>query len=161
MPPRKPLNLQEEILEAFERSGRVTEYLVAALPAALWHQPASTGDRGRTIGATFAHIHGVRKMFAKMGGAAPVPALDRQRVSPAQASRALRHINQTLTTMFRESLGRGEARIKGMPRRSINMMAYLIEHDAHHRGQILTRARELGHSLGSDDVMRIWGWKKL
>jgi uncharacterized damage-inducible protein DinB len=36
-----------------------------------------------------------------------------------------------------------------------------MNHDAHHRGQITMRARELGHEFSGDDVMRIWGWKKL
>jgi uncharacterized damage-inducible protein DinB len=36
-----------------------------------------------------------------------------------------------------------------------------MAHDAHHRGQITLRARELGHVFSGDDVMRIWGWKRL
>ncbi len=108
-----------------------------------------------------AHIHGVRKTFAKMGGAAVPPSLDRNRVTVVQASRALRQTNSALTTLFRDSLRRGETRVKGMPRRSVNMMAYLIEHDAHHRGQIMMRVRELGHSFAGVDVMRVWGWKRI
>ncbi len=52
-------------------------------------------------------------------------------------------------------------RVKGMPWRAINMMVYLIQHDARHRGQITALARALGHRLSSDDVMNIWEWKKL
>jgi hypothetical protein len=44
-----------------------------------------------------------------------------------------------------------------MPRRTVNMMIYLIQHDA----QICALARALGHRLSKDDVMRIWGWKSL
>jgi uncharacterized damage-inducible protein DinB len=43
----------------------------------------------------------------------------------------------------------------------VNIMIYLIQHDAHHRGQICALARALGHRLSQDDVMRIWGWKSL
>ena len=156
----RELNLETEIVEAFERSGQVTEYLVSILPRDLWQQPSPSG-RGRTIAAMVAHIHGVRRTFAKMGGAAPAPSLDRNRVTIAQAQRALRQTNQAFTGLFRDSLARGQARIKGLPRRSVNMMAYLIEHDAHHRGQIMMRAKELGHTFEGVDIMRIWGWKKM
>jgi uncharacterized damage-inducible protein DinB len=157
---RRPLNVEEELVEAFERCGRTTEYLVTAVPRQFWHQPPPTGH-GRTIAAMVTHIHGVRKTFARMGGVSVGPALDRKDVTPSQARRALRQINDELTSLFRDSLARGDVRVKGMPRRSINMMAYLIEHDAHHRGQITLRARELGHTFSGDDVMRMWGWKRL
>jgi uncharacterized damage-inducible protein DinB len=40
------------------------------------------------------------------------------------------------------------------------MLTYLIQHDAHHRGQICMVARDLGHTFGVGDSMRMWGWKK-
>ena len=157
---RRPLNAEQEIVEVFEQCGQITEYLVTVVPRRFWQQPPPSGH-GRTIAAMVAHIHGVRKTFAKMGGAAVPPSLDRNSVTPVQARRALRQTNAALVTLFRDSLLRGDARIKGMPRRSVNMMAYLIQHDAHHRGQIMLRARELGHVFAGADVMRVWGWKRL
>ena len=157
---RRPLHPEQEIVEEFERCARVTEYLTTRLPRRLWHQPPPTGH-GRTIAAMVAHVHGVRKTFARMGGAPATPPLDRKRVTPIEAHRALRQINRTLCAMFKQSLARGEARAKGLPRRTINMMMYLTQHDAHHRGQVIMRARELGHAFSSDDVMRIWGWKRM
>ncbi len=156
----RPLNAAQEIVEEFERCARVTEYLVTRLPRRVWYLRSPSGH-GRTIAAMVAHIHGVRKTFAKMGGGPALPPLDRKRVTPVEARNALREINGILIAMFRQSLARGEARVKGLPRRTINMMVYLTQHDAHHRGQITMRARELGHEFSSDDVMRIWGWKKL
>jgi hypothetical protein len=42
-----------------------------------------------------------------------------------------------------------------MPRCAVNMLIYLIQHDAHHRGQICALARDLGHEFKSEDTMRI------
>ena len=64
----RPLDVERELLEEFERNGRVTEYLVSVLPDAIWRLPPPAG-RGRTIAAMVAHIHGVRRTFAKLGGA--------------------------------------------------------------------------------------------
>ena len=125
MPVRRQLNVEQEIVEAFEQSGQITEYLVTVLPRRLWPQPSPTGH-GRTIAAMVAHIHGVRKTFAKMGGAAVPPSLDRTRVTPTQARRALRQTNAALTTLFRDSLGRGGARQRGVPPPTSNQVVYQI-----------------------------------
>jgi uncharacterized damage-inducible protein DinB len=160
MPRGRPLDAVRESLEEFDRCGRVTEYLVGVIPVRLWHLP-SAADRGRTIGAIITHIHGVRKTFARMGGVKGLASLDRRTVAPGDAKSALHQVNSALTDLFRASLERGELRVKGLSRRSLNMMSYLIQHDAHHRGQITMRARDLGHDVVTGDVMRIWGWKKL
>jgi uncharacterized damage-inducible protein DinB len=157
---RRPLDVERELLDAFEHSAKVTEYLVRVLPARLWHLPPP-GGRGRTIAAIVAHMQSLRRTFAKAGGAGPLPALERKSVTPAEARRALGQSTAALTTIFRAAIDRGDGRIKGLPRRVVNLMIYLVQHDAHHRGQITSLARELGHEFSRDDVMRLWGWKKL
>ena len=161
MPVAQPLDPRRELLEAFEQCCRVSEYVVDVLPSRLWRSEPPD-SKGRSIAAIVAHMQSVRRMFAKMGGARRIPpALDRARSTPDDARRGLRQSREALMTLFREALTQGRPRVKRMPRRTVNMMTYLIQHDAHHRGQICALARALGHRLSKDDVMRIWGWKSL
>jgi uncharacterized damage-inducible protein DinB len=148
------------LLEEFDRSARVTEDLIMALPRRLWRAELLAGSR--SIAAIVTHMQGVRRTFAKMGGMEPAPpALDRLQSTQAQARRAFEQSRKALLSLFVKSLAQGEARVKGMPRRTVNMMLYLIQHDTHHRGQICLVARALGHRLAKDDITRMWGWRKL
>ena len=161
MPRGRPLDLESELVEAFRQAGLVNEYLVQVLPAALWRTPPPAG-RGRTIAAVVAHMQSVRRTFARLGGVRPgPPSLDRTRSTPVQARRALRQSTNDLAHLFETAFADRQARVKGMPRRVVNMLTYLLQHDAHHRGQICMLARDLGHEFASVDVMRIWGWKAI
>jgi uncharacterized damage-inducible protein DinB len=157
----RPLDLEHELVDAFRQNGLVNEYLINVLPKALWRTNPPSG-RGRTIAAIVAHMQSVRRTFARMGGARPgPPSLDRNGSTPMQAQRALHQSTEDLARLFETAFAARQARVKGMPRRSVNMLTYLIQHDAHHRGQICALARDLGHEFNSDDTMRIWGWKAL
>jgi uncharacterized damage-inducible protein DinB len=161
MPRGRPLEVELELLEAFRHNGLVNEYLVSVLPMTLWRTPPPTG-RGRSIAAIVAHMQGVRRTFARMGGARQdLPSLDRARSTPAQARRAFRQSTDELTRLFESAIAARNARVKGMPRRVVNMIIYLLQHDAHHRGQICALARDLGHQFRGEETMRIWGWKAL
>jgi uncharacterized damage-inducible protein DinB len=41
------------------------------------------------------------------------------------------------------------------------MVAYMISHDAHHRGQVGMLAHQLGFPLPTKAVSGIWVWEKL
>lgn len=157
----RPLDVARELLEAFEHSGLVNEYLVSVLSDAVWRMtPPST--RGRSIPRIVAHMQGVRRTFARMGGIRPgPPSLDGDRITRDQAQRALHRSTGALAGLFEQAITAGHARIKGIPRRVPNMLVYLLQHDAHHRGQVCMLAKELGHEFRPEDTMRIWGWKAL
>src|SRR5262245_49543674 len=159
--PGRPLDVEQELLEAFVRTGRATEYLVSVVPAGIWRMAPASG-RGRTVAGVVAHIQSVRRTFARLAGARPgPPSLDQRTVTPLQAQRALRRSTDDLSQIFAQAIAARRARVKGMPRRIVDMLTYLMQHDAHHRGQITTLARDLGHVFGKDDVTRLWGWKAL
>ena len=158
----RPLDVVQELLEAFRRSGAVNAYLIGAIPDAIWRAAPPGRSRGRTIAAIVAHIQGVRRTFARMGGARPgPPSLDRRLVTPDQARQAMTRSTDDLARLFEAALNAGRARVAGQPRRVVDMLVYLIQHDAHHRGQITMIARDLGHDFTGDDTMRIWGWKAM
>ena len=156
----RPLEVEQELIEAFRRSGLATEYLVNILPNAIWRLPPPSG-RGRTIAAIVAHMQSLRRTFARMGGRPGSPPLDRERVTRDQARRALRQSTEDLAHLFESALAARQARVKGMPRRAIDMLTYLLQHDAHHRGQICMLARGFGHEFRAEDVTRLWGWRAI
>jgi hypothetical protein len=75
----RPLEAEQEVVEAFKQSGLVSEYLASILPADVWR--ATPPGRGRSIAAIVAHMQSVRRTFARMGGGAPIDT----RSSPASA----------------------------------------------------------------------------
>jgi len=161
MPRGRPLELERELLEEFAHNGLVNEYLVSILPDAIWRMPPAEG-RGRTIAAIVAHMQSVRRTFARTGGARPgPPSLDRLSVTRVHAQRALRQSTTDLAALFDAALSARQPRVRGMPRRVVNMLLYLMQHDAHHRGQIFMLAKNLGHEFAGHEVMRVWGWKSL
>jgi uncharacterized damage-inducible protein DinB len=160
MPTGRPLDVEHELLEAFTLNGRANQYLIHVLPDTVWREPPPSG-RGRSIAAIVAHIQSVRRTFARMGGARPGPArLERLKSTRAEAERALGQSTDILAGLFETALAARRSRVTGMPRRVVNMLVYLIQHDAHHRGQIVSLAKDLGHEFRGEDIMRLWGWKR-
>jgi hypothetical protein len=105
----RPLDVTVELIEAFRHSGAVSAYLATAVPPAIW-RVAPPGGRGRTIAAIFAHLQGVRRTFARLGGLRPgPPTLDKERVTPAQAGRTLRQSADDLAGLFEAALAAGRA----------------------------------------------------
>jgi hypothetical protein len=56
--------------------------------------------------------------------------LDRQHVTSEEACRALRQSTDDLAGLFESALAARQTRVKGMPRRAIDMLTYLMQHDA-------------------------------
>ena len=43
----------------------------------------------------------------------------------------------------------------------IEMVCYMISHEAHHRGQVCMLANQLGFPVGDEVTSRMWAWERL
>jgi uncharacterized damage-inducible protein DinB len=152
-----PSQLPVALLNAFNTNNRINQYLIDNLPSAAWKAKPTEG-KGRTIAAIVAHMHNVRVMWLKAAKAADIPEqLDRATVTPGQAMRALEGSRSALCIVMSQALS-GDGRVKGFRPDVAGFLAYLIVHDAHHRGQIAMLARQVGHPLPQKAMFAMWEW---
>ena len=137
----RPLDVGAALLHAYAANARVNQYLVERLHPSVW-RAKPPAPRMRTVAALVAHVHNCGLVYLKR--AAPnvaVPGeMDRFRVTPAQAARALKQ---------GERIG---------PHDAATFLAYYMVHDGHHRGQILLQARLLGHPVSTETMSGMWQW---
>jgi uncharacterized damage-inducible protein DinB len=155
----------KEIIAAWHTSHRVTVYLVENLPPELWPQSVPASPR-RTIRMLAAHIHNTRCMWIKMLSARhriPVPrTVDGRRVRPPELVRALSRSSDGIVRLIRLGAARGgqvpRAAWQNFPTDLPHFLSYFVAHEAHHRGQLVMLARQLGHRLPSAVTAGLWQW---
>jgi uncharacterized damage-inducible protein DinB len=156
--PRKPYVASDALLRGYAASAAVTPFLVSRLDPDIWRTKPDF-PRAKPIAWIVAHLHncGLRYLERTSPGA-PVPdELDRFRVTPAQAVRALRAKRKAVLAIVGAAL-RGDGRIAGFPYSAAEYLAYYMVHDAHHRGQIYLIARMLGRPLDQATMSGAWQW---
>lgn len=155
------------LITAWHTSHRVTVYLIENLPPALWSQNVPGAPR-RTVRTVAAHIHNSRCMWIKMIGArhgVPVPrTVDGRAVRPAELVRALSRSSEGIARLIQLGVGRGgaipPADWQNFPTDLLHFLTYFVAHEAHHRGQLVMLARQLGHRLPPGVTAGLWQWKK-
>ncbi len=155
-------------VRTFATSERMNQMLIEHLDPAVWK--AKPPGNVRTIAAIFTHVHNVRCKWLRL--TAPhlkVPAqLNRAHCTPEQASAALAESAARCEEMLAEALG-GEGRIEEFRRDGwakpwpvgVEMLCYMVAHEAHHRGQVYMLAHQLGFPLPMEVMSGIWNWEKL
>ncbi len=170
--PRLPVpssGLPEEMAQAFLVNERMNQLVLQYLDPRAW-RAKPPGRRGRTIADIFAHVHNIRRKWLRLSAPhikLPAP-LDRRRCAPKQARAALAESALRCSEMLAEALdplreGQGFLR-DGWARPwkpGVAMFAYMIVHEAHHRGQACMLAHQLGYKLPGPAGYGLWGWEKL
>ena len=156
--------------EAYAVNDRMNQLVLEHLDPRAW-RAKPPGKKGRTIAAIFAHVHNIRRKWLRLSAPhlkLPAP-LHRSRCTPKQAKAALAESATRCSEMLADALGNPRSRIEKFRRDSwarpwppgAAMFAYMISHDAHHRGQVCWLARELGYPLPQKINYGIWNWEKL
>ena len=159
---------RNDLLTTWQTSNRVTEFFFENLPKELWNEKIP-GTPQKTIRMIAGHIHNARCMWIKMIGKhyriAPPKTVDRRLVNRRILLSALKRSNNAIIELINVGLdqnGRFGRNVPwmNMPPDVTHFIAYLIAHEAHHRGQIVIVARALGHRLQPEVTNGIWQWKK-
>jgi uncharacterized damage-inducible protein DinB len=152
------LTLSEALLAAFDTNNQINQYLIENLPTEAWRAEPPEG-KGRSVAGIVAHMHNVRVMWLKAAakGSKIPDQLDRTSVTPAQAIKGLEESRKALASVLKTSLD-GDGRVKGFRPDATGFFAYLVAHDAHHRGQIAMLARQVGHPLPQKAMFGMWEW---
>lgn len=159
----------QALAESFALNERMNQLLLEHLDPRAWRTKPTDG-KGRGIAAIFSHMQNIRRKWLRLSAPhlKPPPALDRSRCSQKQAAEALAESAERCCEMLSEAL-RPAGRVKAFLRDGwarpwppgAAMLAYMITHDAHHRGQVCMLARQLGYPLRGKSAYGVWAWESL
>lgn len=154
--------------DAFLINDQMNQLLLQHLDPRAWRAKMSA-QNVRTIADIFAHVHNIRRKWLRLS--APhlkLPAeLNRRKCTLKQAQEALSESALRCAEMLESLTSEADTRSflrDGWARSwrpGAAMFAYMIAHDAHHRGQACMLARQLGFRLPGAAGYKIWGWEAL
>jgi uncharacterized damage-inducible protein DinB len=158
---------ESDLIAAWRTNNRVTVYLIEQLPLELWSMNVPGSPR-RTVRMLAAHIHNARcswiKMIGERHGVAVPKSVDGRTVRPAELKRALERSSRGMIELIRLGLSRDgaipPAAWQNFPTDLVHFLSYFVAHEAHHRGQLVMLARQLGHRLPVEVTAGLWQWKK-
>jgi uncharacterized damage-inducible protein DinB len=162
--------IRDTLLETYATNNAMNQLILSHLDPRAWRaQPPGQKGGGRTIAALFAHLHNNRLVWLKHS--APhlkcPPPLDPHRCTMKQAAAAHRRSAAQCLRMLSDALSAAPHRRVSKFRRDGyvptwpaggTMFAYMFSHEAHHRGQILLLAHQLGYRVPEPNI---WQWEKL
>ncbi len=160
-------DLRPTILTAWRTNCLVTAGLIEGLPATLWDGAMPGIVPRRTVRTMAAHLHNarsrwIRTLGTEFGIAAP-PLVDLRRVTRRGLLAGLKRSGQGIEALLELGLASGgeipaaKAYVwRNLPLDVGHVLAYFVAHEAHHRGQIVMVARQLGARLPRAVTDGLW-----
>jgi uncharacterized damage-inducible protein DinB len=165
---KKNIDLTEAVLSCWKTSSEISLYLVKTIDTRLWNQQIP-GYLRKTIGMLAAHLHNarcgwIRAIGKEKSGKSPARLILRQ-ATKKDTLTALRKSSAAMHDLLEACLANG-GRLPNrpvwlnFPNDVMHLLAYFVAHEAHHRGQIIMVARQLGQPFTRKAGGELWQWTK-
>ena len=165
---QKKIDLTEALLRTWEVTHKVSVYLIKNLPPDVWNKRIPGYSR-KTIGMLAIHLHNTRCMWIKsIRNEKSRKTLARVGAHLGTRKEVLTALDQSHEAMLNllgiciDNGGRlpSKAAWLNFPNDVMQLLAYFIAHEAHHRGQMIMAARQLDRPLTRDVMGGLWQWTK-
>jgi uncharacterized damage-inducible protein DinB len=147
----------QQLIETWQIQNKINLYLLHSIePQNLL---AISLSKGRNVGEHFAHIHNVRLMWLH----ASMPQLLNtvSKIDKTEIEKEILETQIKLSGVAIEKLleqGFIDGKIKGFKPHPSAFLGYLIAHESHHRGQILTCLKQFGTPISKKISFGLWEW---
>ena len=164
-------DLDAVVLQSWRTSNAVSVWLIEGVPAKLWASDVP-GIPRRSIRRIAAHLHNSRcswiKTLGREHGIRAPEHVDYRRVSQRTLVAALKKSSRGIEDLLRLGIEHGGVVPpsrgyvwRNLPLDVAHVLTYFVAHEAHHRGQIVMVARQLGQRLPRTVVDGLWQWARL
>jgi uncharacterized damage-inducible protein DinB len=149
---------EQSLAEVFLTNNRINLFVLDHLDEQQLNY--SPNARARSIADQLAHLHQVRILWLEAHRPAlakPLRKIEKGSATRKQLKEALEQSAEAMAGLFRDV---ESGNTKGFKNGPNLFFAYLIAHEAHHRGQLLLHLKNAGIPFDKAKSFEIWDWAK-